>query len=132
MVCVCCFTLFLEVSLNSKQPFLSIRLNNSVTGLEVALQVSQLEQSSLTLIRSLKLLLDPIVITLLGPYISSPVLLWHCMATGWLNVGDQILVCDGVSLIDVTHDEAAQALKHAMDMELVRCSRKKYVLNQSS
>ena len=41
-------------------------------------------------------------------------------------------MCDGVSLIDVTHDEAAQALKHAMDMELVRCSRKKYVLNQSS
>ena len=122
MVCVCCFTMFLEVSLNSKQPFLSIRLNNSVTGLEVALQVSQLEQSSLTLIRSLKLLLDPIVITLLGPYISSPVLLWHCMAAGWLNVGDQILVCDGVSLIDVTHDEAAQALKHAMDMESVRYS----------
>ena len=54
------------------------------------------------------------------------------MAAGRLNVGDQILVCDGVSLIDVTHDEAAQALKHAMDMESVRCSRKKYVLNQSS
>ena len=30
--------------------------------------------------------------------------------SGGLNVGDQILVCDGVSLIDVTHDEAAQAL----------------------
>ena len=39
---------------------------------------------------------------------------------GKLNVGDQILVCDGVSLIDVTHDEAAQALKRAMDMEAVR------------
>lgn len=39
---------------------------------------------------------------------------------GKLNVGDQILVCDGVSLIDVTHDEAAQALKNAMDMESVR------------
>ena len=38
---------------------------------------------------------------------------------GKLNVGDQILVCDGVSLIDVTHDEAAQALKKAMDMETV-------------
>ena len=38
---------------------------------------------------------------------------------GKLNVGDQILVCDGVSLIDVTHDEAAQALKQAMDMESV-------------
>ena len=81
MVCICCFTLFLEVSPNSKQPFLSIKLNNAVTGLEVALQVSQLEQSSLTLIRSLKLLLDPIVVSLLGPYISSPVLLWH-----WLQV----------------------------------------------
>ena len=44
------------------------------------------------------------------------------LAAGRLNVGDQILVCDGVSLIDVTHDEAAQALKHAMDMESVRCS----------
>jgi len=41
-------------------------------------------------------------------------------ASGGLNVGDQILVCDGVSLIDVTHDEAAQALKRAMDMESVR------------
>ncbi len=38
---------------------------------------------------------------------------------GKLNVGDQILVCDGVNLIDVTHDEAAQALKKAMDMESV-------------
>ena len=38
---------------------------------------------------------------------------------GRLNVGDQILVCDGVNLIDVTHDEAAQALKKAMDMESV-------------
>ena len=38
---------------------------------------------------------------------------------GRLNVGDQILVCDGVSLIEVTHDEAAQALKRAMDMESV-------------
>ncbi|XP_064400082.1 harmonin-like isoform X2 [Halichondria panicea] len=36
---------------------------------------------------------------------------------GRLNVGDQILVCDGVSLIEVTHNEAAQALKRAMDME---------------
>lgn len=44
------------------------------------------------------------------------------LAIGRLNVGDQILVCDGVSLIDVTHDEAAQALKRAMDMESVRCS----------
>ena len=38
---------------------------------------------------------------------------------GKLNVGDQILVCNGVSLIDVTHDEAVQALKRAMDMEAV-------------
>ena len=38
---------------------------------------------------------------------------------GRLNVGDQILVCDGVSLIEVTHNEAAQALKRAMDMESV-------------
>jgi hypothetical protein len=36
---------------------------------------------------------------------------------GKVNVGDQLLVCDGVSLLDVTHDEAAQALKRAMDME---------------
>ncbi len=40
---------------------------------------------------------------------------------GKLNVGDQILVCDGVNLIDVTHDEAAQALKKAMDMDSVSC-----------
>lgn len=38
---------------------------------------------------------------------------------GRLNVGDQILLCDGVNLIDVTHDEAAQALKRAMDMDSV-------------
>lgn len=38
---------------------------------------------------------------------------------GYLNVGDQLLVCDGISLLDVTHDEAAQALKRAMDMESV-------------
>ena len=38
---------------------------------------------------------------------------------GCLNVGDQLLVCDGVSLLDVTHDEAAEALKDAMDMESV-------------
>ena len=41
---------------------------------------------------------------------------------GKLNVGDQILVCDGFSMIDVTHDEAAQALKRAMDMDSVRGS----------
>ena len=34
-------------------------------------------------------------------------------------MGDQLLVCDGVSLLEVTHDEAAQALKDAMDMESV-------------
>ena len=28
-------------------------------------------------------------------------------------------MCDGVSLLDVTHDEAAEALKDAMDMESV-------------
>ena len=39
---------------------------------------------------------------------------------GKLNVGDQILVCDGVNLINVTHNEAAQALKKAMDMDSVR------------
>ena len=113
--------MFLEVSPNSKQPFLSIGLNNSVTGLEVALQVSQLEHSSLILIRPLKLLLDPIVITTTRViyFISNLTL---ALAAGRLNVGDQILVCDGVSLIGVTHDEAAQALKHAMDMESVRCS----------
>ncbi len=38
---------------------------------------------------------------------------------GRLNIGDQILVCDGVSLIEVTHNEAAQALKKAMDMDSV-------------
>ena len=38
---------------------------------------------------------------------------------GRLNVGDQLLVCDGVSLLEVSHDEAAQALKDAMDMESV-------------
>ena len=38
---------------------------------------------------------------------------------GKLNVGDQILVCDGVSMLDITHDEAAQAFKRAMDMESV-------------
>ncbi|KAL5502748.1 hypothetical protein EMCRGX_G009569 [Ephydatia muelleri] len=36
---------------------------------------------------------------------------------GRLHVGDQILVCDGVSLLEVTHNEAAQALKRAIDME---------------
>ena len=40
-------------------------------------------------------------------------------SAGRLNVGDQLLVCDGVSLLEVTHDEAAQALKDAMDMESV-------------
>ena len=40
-------------------------------------------------------------------------------STGKLNIGDQILVCDGISLIDVTHDEAAQAFKRAMDIESV-------------
>ena len=39
--------------------------------------------------------------------------------SGKVNVGDQLLVCDGVSLLDVTHDEAAQALKRAMDMESI-------------
>ena len=43
-----------------------------------------------------------------------------CVCVGRLNVGDQLLVCDGVSLLEVTHDEAAQALKDAMDMESVR------------
>lgn len=38
---------------------------------------------------------------------------------GRLNVGDQILVCDGVNLINVTHNEAALALKKAMDMDSV-------------
>ena len=28
-------------------------------------------------------------------------------------------MCDGVSMLDVTHDEAAQAFKRAMDMESV-------------
>ena len=37
-------------------------------------------------------------------------------------MGDQLLVCDGVNLVDVTHDEAAQALKGAMDMESVSIS----------
>ena len=46
--------------------------------------------------------------------------MYVCMCTGRLNVGDQLLVCDGVSLLEVTHDEAAQALKDAMDMESVR------------
>ena len=41
---------------------------------------------------------------------------------GKLNVGDQILNCEGVSLLDVTHNEAAQALKRAMDMESVGSS----------
>lgn len=36
---------------------------------------------------------------------------------GKLNVGDQILVADGISLIDVTHEEAVAALQRAMDME---------------
>ena len=46
---------------------------------------------------------------------------FHCIYIhpGYLNLGDQILVCDGVSLLDVTHDEAAEALKKAMDMESV-------------
>lgn len=43
----------------------------------------------------------------------------HNIDAGKVNVGDQLLVCDGVSLLDVTHDEAAQALKRAMDMESV-------------
>ena len=34
-------------------------------------------------------------------------------------MGDQILVCDGISMINVSHNEAAQALKRAMDMESV-------------
>uniref|UniRef100_A0A1X7V4I4 PDZ domain-containing protein n=1 Tax=Amphimedon queenslandica TaxID=400682 RepID=A0A1X7V4I4_AMPQE len=34
---------------------------------------------------------------------------------GKLNVGDQVLVCDGVSLVDVSHDEAGEAFKRAMD-----------------
>ena len=42
-----------------------------------------------------------------------------CVHVGRLNVGDQLLVCDGVSLLEVSHDEAAQALKDAMDMESV-------------
>ena len=42
-----------------------------------------------------------------------------CVCIGQLKLGDQILVCDGVSLLDVTHDEAAQSLKRAMDMESV-------------
>lgn len=34
-------------------------------------------------------------------------------------------MCDGVSLIDVTHDEAGQAFKRAMDLESVsNCIRK--------
>ena len=43
----------------------------------------------------------------------------YTTTAGHLNVGDQLLVCDGISLLDVTHDEAAQALKRAMDMESV-------------
>ena len=39
---------------------------------------------------------------------------------GKLSVGDQILVVDGISLIDVTHEEAVAALQRAMDMESVR------------
>ena len=39
---------------------------------------------------------------------------------GKLNVGDQILVVDGISLTDVTHEEAVAALQRAMDMESVR------------
>ena len=39
--------------------------------------------------------------------------------TGRLNIGDQVLVCDGVSLIDVTHDEAGLAFKQAMDSQSV-------------
>ena len=46
--------------------------------------------------------------------------MYNYMCIGRLNVGDQLLVCDGVSLLEVTHDEAAQALKDAMDMESVR------------
>ena len=38
---------------------------------------------------------------------------------GKLTVGDQILVADGISLIDVTHEEAVAALQRAMDMESV-------------
>ena len=38
---------------------------------------------------------------------------------GKLNVGDQILVCDGISLINITHEEAGHIFKRAMDMESV-------------
>ena len=34
-------------------------------------------------------------------------------------------MCDGVSMLDVTHDEAAQAFKRAMDMESVSEEREK-------
>lgn len=38
---------------------------------------------------------------------------------GNLNVGDQILVIDGFSLIDVTHDYAGQLFKQAMERKSV-------------
>ena len=47
---------------------------------------------------------------------------------GKLNVGDQILVVDGISLIDVTHEEAVAALQRAMDMESVRILSSLFVL----
>ena len=43
---------------------------------------------------------------------------------GRLNIGDQVLVCDGVSLIDVTHDEAGLAFKQAMDSQSVNGNSK--------
>ena len=38
---------------------------------------------------------------------------------GRLHVGDQILVVDGVGLLDVTHQEAVSSLMRAMSMESV-------------
>ena len=38
---------------------------------------------------------------------------------GKLYVGDQVLVIEGISLIDVTHDEAGQAFKRAMEIDSV-------------
>ena len=55
-------------------------------------------------------------------FLGSTSFVWAIFRYGRLNVGDQILVCDGVNLIDVTHDEAAKALKRAMDMDSVCCS----------
>lgn len=45
---------------------------------------------------------------------------------GRLNIGDQVLVCDGVSLIDVTHDEAGLAFKQAMDSQSVNGKKKNF------